>query len=195
MVEFDPDGRLTAFTEKPAEPTSDLIFAAFCLFDAEILQRYLCLLDGTGWQHDLSRDVIPAMLAGGEHIRGHQVQGYWEDIGTVDRYHRAHARLLEDPPSLSLSELPHTIAPGVGRRIVHDEPGARRCLLPADLVNDGMLEDCVVYPGVRVGVGAVVRDSVLLPGAVIDPAAKITGAVVLEDGTVQQCAAETGAAR
>ncbi|MGC9669660.1 sugar phosphate nucleotidyltransferase [Planosporangium sp. 12N6] len=195
MVRFDAAGNLTEFVEKPDKPTSDLVFAAFCLFDAGILHRWLERLDGTDWQHDISRDVIPAMLAAGERIRGHLVPGYWEDIGTVDRYHRAHGLLLDDPPSIGLDALPRTLRPEVARRRVADEDGVRASIVPADLVNDGRIECCVVYPGVRVGAGARVRDAVLLPGAQVPPGADIEGAIVLEDGFVQHAAAVLGAGR
>ncbi len=187
MVEFDAAGDLTRFQEKPAEPESDLVFAAFCLFHAPTLHRYLELLDGTGWQHDISRDVIPAMLAGGERIRGHRVPGYWADIGTVERYHRAHRLLLRDDPSIHLADLPRTVRSEVPLRKINNEMGVRRSLVPADLVNDGVIEESVLFPGVRVGAGATVRDSVLLPGAVVEPGAEITSSIVLEDGYVQPC--------
>ncbi|NYI04216.1 sugar phosphate nucleotidyltransferase [Allostreptomyces psammosilenae] len=186
MVEFDRRGDLVAFVEKPAEPTGDLVFAAFCVFDAAVLHRYLELLDGTDWQHDISRDVIPAMLAAGERIRGHEVRGHWEDIGTVERYHRAHLALVGPEPTLPAHGMPWTIRPTVPRELVADRPGVRRALVPADLVNEGLVEDSVVFPGVRVGAGARVRRSVLLPGARVAPGAEIDSAVVLEDGHVQQ---------
>lgn len=197
MVEFDPRGRLTSFVEKPAEPTSDLVFAAFCVFDAARLHHYLERLDGTDWQHDISRDVIPAMLAGGELVLGHEVRGHWEDIGTVDRYHRAHLALLGPQPTLRPEELPRTIRPEVSRRMVGAGPGIGRSLVAEDLVNDGRVEQSVVFPGVRVGAGARVSRSVLLPGAAVPEGAVIDGAIVLEDGTVQQVAPEPlpGAAR
>ncbi|WP_225828535.1 sugar phosphate nucleotidyltransferase [Streptomyces naphthomycinicus] len=186
MVRFDGGGRLTEFTEKPGNPTSDLVFAAFCVFDAGVLRRYLTELDGSGWQHDISRDVIPAMLAAGEHIRGHEVHGHWEDIGTVERYHRAHLALAAGPRApLPLERMPRTVRPETGRSWVADAPGVRTSVIPSDLVNAGLVEDSVLFPGVRVGAGARVRRSVVLPGAVIAPDADIDGAVVLEDGRVQ----------
>jgi valienol-1-phosphate guanylyltransferase len=187
MVEFDPAGNLTGFVEKPADPTSDLVFAAFCVFDARTLRTYLEQLDGTDWQHDISRDVIPAMLAAGERIRGYEVTGYWEDIGTIDRYHRAHRALLSESPTMSLSELPLTVRPAVPRRYVEREGTVRSSIVPADLANAGRVERSVVYPGVTVGAGASVRDCVLLPGTVVPEGARLESAILLEDGTVQQC--------
>lgn len=187
MVEFDPAGNLSGFVEKPVEPTSDLVFAAFCVFDAATLRRYLEQLDGTDWQHDISRDVIPAMLAAGERIRGYEVTGYWADIGTVDRYHRAHLALLGDTPTMGLAELPLTVRPAVPRRYVAREASVHASIVPADLVNAGRVERSVVYPGVSVGAGASVRDCVLLPGAVVQKGARLEAAILLEDGTVQHC--------
>ncbi|AZQ32381.1 1-epi-valienol-1,7-bisphosphate-1-adenylyltransferase [Streptomyces cyaneochromogenes] len=185
MVEFDTGGNLVHFTEKPAEPTSDLVFAAFCIFDAARLRRYLERLDGTDWQHDISRDVIPAMLAGGERIRGHLVRGHWEDIGTVDRYLRAHLALLSAAPTLSLGHLPLTIRPDVARRFIRGTAGVRTAIVPSDLDNAGLVERSVVFPGARIGQDAVVRDSVLLPGAEVPADARVGSAIVLEDGSVQ----------
>lgn len=195
MVEFDASGCLTGFVEKPEHPTGDLVFAAFCVFDADVLRRYLRQPEGTDWQHDISRDVIPAMLAGGERIRGHEVEGYWEDIGTVDRYHRSHRGLLRESPSLSLAELPLTVRPEVPRRYVDEGPGVRAAIVADDLVNDGLLDHCVAYPGVRIGAGAVVRDAVLLPGARVPDGARLESVIVLEDGTVQRCDREAAAGR
>ncbi|QUI35247.1 NTP transferase domain-containing protein [Streptomyces alfalfae] len=191
MVEFDAAGHLTAFVEKPENPTSDLVFAAFCVFDARVLRRHLELLDGTDWQHDISRDVIPAMLAAGEHIRGHEVAGHWQDIGTVERYHRAHLALASpqpDAPALPVERMPWTVAPEVARHRVARGPGVRDSVVPADLVNHGLVEDSVLFPGVRVGAGARVRRSVVLPGAAVPSGADLVSAVVMEDGRVQQVA-------
>ncbi|MGW6907291.1 sugar phosphate nucleotidyltransferase [Streptomyces sp. NPDC054940] len=186
MVRFDATGRLTEFVEKPEVPTSDLVFAAFCVFDASVLHKYLELLDGTDWQHDISRDVIPAMLAAGEYIRGYEVRDHWADIGTVERYHRAHLALTEDPRAgLSVDRMPWTIRPQVRRTWVGESSGVRASWVPQDLVNYGSVEQSVLFPGARIGAGARVRRSVVLPGAAVPAGAAIDSAVVLENGAVQ----------
>lgn len=194
MVDFDARGRLTQFVEKPELPTSDLVFAAFCVFDAEVLHRYLELLDGTGWQHDISRDVIPAMLAAGEDIRGYEVRAHWADIGTVERYHQAHLSLADDPRAgLPVDRMPWTIRSGTRRTWVADAPGVRSSWIPGDLDNEGTVERSVLFPGVRIGAGARVRRSVVLPGAVVPAGADIDMAVVLENGAVQPVPQSEGA--
>lgn len=184
MVEFDDNDRLRRFVEKPDEPTSNLVFAAFCLFDKAVLARYLDQLKDTDWAYDISRDVIPAMLANGEPIAGFPVDGYWEDIGTVDRYHRAHLRLLGPHPTLRPARMPRTLSPGVPRRKADSERGLRDVLLAEDLVNHGVIERSVVYPRVRVGRNAHVRNAILLPGARVGNEVVVDGAIVLDGETV-----------
>lgn len=194
MVNFDRAGNLTEFVEKPEHPSSDLIFAAFCIFDARVLQRYLDALSRTDWQHDISHDVIPAMLRGGERIRGYEVRSYWEDIGTLDRYYRTHQRLLQPDAPMPLASIPVTIRPEVKRLRLEYAEGIDACIVPGDLVNKGKLSHCTVFPGVCVEEGAQVSDSVLLPGAVVPAGSRIQGAIILEDATVIQCAGPFGAA-
>jgi glucose-1-phosphate adenylyltransferase len=187
MIELDGDRRLVDFVEKPEVVTSELVFAAFCLFDARVLHDYLERLDGTDWQHDISRDIIPAMLRAGEDIRGHPVSGFWADIGTVDRYHMAHLQMVDPraPSRPVLHTMPRTIAPGVGRDFVAEGPGVVASVVPDDLRNDGLIAHSVVFPGVRVEAGAEVRRSVLLPGARVRAEAALDGVIVGEDGVVQ----------
>ncbi|MFF7167044.1 hypothetical protein ACFZBP_37655 [Streptomyces sp. NPDC008086] len=164
------------------------MFAAFRVLDAEVLHRYLEKLNGTDWQHDIGRDVIPAMLAAREHIRGHEVSGHWEDIGTVERYHRPHLTLAAAGPraALPVERMPRTIRPEVDRGWVADACGVVASLVPADLVDEGRVEHSVLFPGVRVGAGARVRRSVVLPGAGDPPRSGHRLAVVLENGHVQR---------
>jgi valienol-1-phosphate guanylyltransferase len=78
------------------------------------------------------------------------------------------------------------VRPGVRRGWVADTPGVRASLVPSDLVNHGLVEDSVLFPGVRIGAGARVRRSVVLPGAAVPAGVDIDSAVVLEDGHIQQ---------
>lgn len=184
MVELDGSGWLTRLVEKPSEPTSNLVFAAFCVFDRAALEEYLLQLEGTQWHGDISRDLIPAMLAAGERIATYQVRDYWADIGTEERYHREHLAMLGADPPLRLADAPSTLRPELARSYVGEGPGLRDVLVPTDLVNDGEIVHSVIYPGVRVGAGASVRDSVVLPGAIIGAGARVHGRTVLEGEAV-----------
>jgi valienol-1-phosphate guanylyltransferase len=177
MVDFDSDGRLTAFVEKPAEPTSDCVFTAVGIFDKAILYRYLDTLARGAWRHDISFDLIPAMLAGGETIVGFPFTDYWEDIGTIERYHGAHLRLAASDAHL---RAPVTL-PG-GDTLVRPA-GSEAVLMPAALANDAFTtHDSVIFPGARVGAGATIVRSVVLPGAIVPEGTVLQDAVLSAAG-------------
>jgi ADP-glucose pyrophosphorylase len=168
MVEVDPSLRVRRLVEKPAEPTSDLVFTAFCLFRADVLEKTLTSLADLGedgWQHDISRDVLPAMIAEGRHILAHPISGYWADIGTVERYHLEQMRLLDRPYPLPPEHLPRTLASAPPRFLPH--------------------LGSLVGEGVEVPADAVVRRSLLFPGCAVEPDAVVERSVVLPGARVR----------
>lgn len=182
MVETDAHLRVLSLVEKPREPTSDLVFTAFCLFRADVLREVLADLAATGpdgWQHDISRDVLPAMIRGGRDVRAHPVESYWADIGTVERYHDQQLRLLAEPRPFAAEDLPCTLAaarprfaPGTG--LVGGDGTA--------VVEEGAtVSDSVLHPGARVRAGAAVVRSVVLPGAVVESGTRAVDTLVLAD--------------
>jgi glucose-1-phosphate adenylyltransferase len=171
MVDVDPGNRVRRLVEKPADPTSDLVFTAFCLFRAGVLRE---VLTAGEWRHDISHDVLPFMIAQGLRVRAFPVSGYWADIGTVERYHLGHLDLVRPPPALALSQVPWTL-PGArpvhvsGAQVVSGQPPPPRAhvresvLFPGCVVEPGAwIERSVVLPGARVSAGARVRDTIVL---------------------------------
>jgi valienol-1-phosphate guanylyltransferase len=178
MVEVDQEHRVRSLVEKPAEPTSDLIFTAFCLFRADALEKVLTVLAARGddeWRHDISRDVLPFMISEGFDVRAFPVSGYWADIGTVERYLLGHLDLIRSPDALPLLDIPRTL------------PGARAGLISPDgvissepLPRGAQLRESVLYPGSVVEPGARVERSVLLPGARVSAGVHLVETVALE---------------
>lgn len=179
MVELDQDHRVRRLVEKPAEPTSDLVFTAFCLFRADALEQVLTVLAqraDDAWCHDISRDVLPFMISEGYDVRAFPVSGYWADIGTVERYLLGHLSLIHSPDALPLKDLPRTL-PGARPRLTGSggvitseplSPRAQVCesvLYPGSTVEPGArVERCVVLPGARVRAGVRLLDTVALAG-------------------------------
>ncbi len=165
MVEVDQEHRVRRLVEKPAEPTSDLIFTAFCLFRTEVLEKVLSVLAAQRddeWQHDISRDVLPFMISEGFHVQAFPVSGYWADIGTVERYLLGHLDLIRSPDALPLKDIPRTL------------PGAR----PALITPEGVITSEPLPPG------AHLRESVLYPGSIVEPGARVERSVLLPGARV-----------
>lgn len=179
MVEFDERGRLTQFVEKPANPTSDCVFTAVGIFNRSLMFHYLDMLARTEWAHDISFDLIPAMLQGGEAIIGYPFDDYWEDIGTIERYHRAHMRLVQSAAHL---RAPVTLAGG-GTIARFDLPDLATVVMPQALVDTGFVaRQSLIFPGASIGPGAQIERCVLLPDALVGPDERLSDAVVSGHG-------------
>jgi ADP-glucose pyrophosphorylase len=177
MVEVDQDLRVRALVEKPAEPTSDLVFTAFCLFRIDALREVLDELTARGedgWQHDISRDVLPEMIARGRPVSAYQVSGYWADIGTVERYHSEQLKLLGLP--MDPAALPRTLS-GTAPRYVSDIDS----LVGTEVPEGARVGRSVLHPGCRIEPGATVDRSVVLPGARVAAGVTVRDSIVLAD--------------
>jgi glucose-1-phosphate adenylyltransferase len=177
MVDVDGVGRVTRLVEKPTEPTSDLIFSAFALFRADVLSAVLhelAALPPNAWQHDISRDVLPYLIARGFSVRAFEIERYWADIGTVERYHLGHMALLDDPELLPTMHRPSTLEQA--------EPlqtdGTNLRAPQSTLAGEAQCTFC--YPGSVVEKGATVTRSVLMPGARVRSGLHVEDSIVLE---------------
>jgi len=185
MVEVDADMNLKAFVEKPLRPTSDKVFTAVCIFRRDILYRTLEALQHTGWVYDISKDVIPYMLAQGEIIKCYPFHDYWEDIGTAHRYHRAHMNML-DGVGVPLEEMPQ-ILPGGDTCVRVDTPQVRKSIAPRALAERGnvRVQRSVIFAGANIGEGASIQESVVLPGCRIAPGVRVEGSIVCADEVIE----------
>jgi mannose-1-phosphate guanylyltransferase / phosphomannomutase len=191
------DGSIERFLEKPTwgQVFSDTINTGIFVLEPEIFD-YI----GPDQQVDFSADVFPAVLADGKPLYGAVAEGYWEDVGTLDAYVRAHKDVLDrrvelEIPGFEISDGVflgegaeiHPDAQIVGPAIIGDycrvEAGAR------------LREYTVLGTNVRVRAGAdlertVVHDNtyigenVQLRGATVGRACDLRNGVRAEEGVV-----------
>ena len=177
MVDVDQDQRVRRLVEKPAEPTSGLIFTAFCLFRADVLEKVLDVLSrrgDDGWRHDISHDVLPYMIAEGFHVQAFPVTRYWADIGTVERYLLGHLDLIRSPADLPLKDTPGTLR-GARPRLLTPEG----VITSAPLPGRAHVRESVLYPASVLEPGARVERSIVLPGARVAAGVELLDAVAL----------------
>ena len=108
IVITDPDGRVARFLEKPTwgQVFSDTVNTGIYVLEPEVLDAI-----EPGRAVDFSSEVFPALLAGGARIQGCLTDRYWEDVGTLDAYLRAHADILDAKVGLRVDAFP--VRPGV----------------------------------------------------------------------------------
>ncbi|GMA30560.1 glucose-1-phosphate adenylyltransferase family protein [Litorihabitans aurantiacus] len=166
VVQVDARGRVTDFTYKPEEPDGDLVAAEVFCFDAALLVDALEELharpEGLG---DYGEDLVPWFVERGRTVE-HRLEGYWMDMGTPERYWRAHMQLID----------------GDGARL--DDPRrpvrtAQPQLPPARVEAGAVVVDSLLAAGSRVA--GEVRRSVVGPGVVIESGAVVEESVLLDD--------------
>jgi mannose-1-phosphate guanylyltransferase len=81
VVEVDATGRVIGFTEKPADPVSDLVNAGIYAFAPSVVDE----ISGEP-PKDIGYDLLPRLIGRAQTVA---VEGYFRDIGTPDAYRRA----------------------------------------------------------------------------------------------------------
>ena len=86
------DGSIERFLEKPSwgQVFSDTVNTGIFVVDPAVLDEV-----PEGQQVDFSGEVFPKLLADGAPLYGAVAHGYWEDVGTLESYLRAHHDVLD----------------------------------------------------------------------------------------------------
>ena len=187
VVLHDRDGRITGFQEKPApeEALSDLGNCGIYVFSPEIFD-YFPDRPFADWAHD----VFPALLENDVPFHIHEIEEYWNDVGSLGELRQGTFDALEG--ALHLEIAGEEVAPGVTAA-----PGST---VPSDAAVDGPVwigADVRIGSGVRltgpvvlgdgasVGDGAQLRSSIVFPGTEIAPDSILIGAIAGHKGILE----------
>jgi mannose-1-phosphate guanylyltransferase len=177
VVIVDSDGRIQGFQEKPdpAEALSDLASCMIYMLSPEIFDYF-----PDRPVVDFALDVFPALLDHDVPFHVHEIDAYWNDVGSLPEYLRGNLDALTGQVQVELQgELLdeaggqaaiETGEPGVSGRVL----AAEGCRIDATARLDGPL---VIGRGSTVGAGSRVKESVLLPGAAVPERTLVAGAV------------------
>lgn len=180
LVPVDGEGRVRAFLEKPGadEWVTDLVNAGIYVLEPEVLDALP--LGASSFE----RHLFPELLASGARVYGHELTGYWRDLGTPSAYLQAQFDLLEGRLQLPLEGADER-APEqwLSTGAVIDE---RAVVRGPVLLGEGarveaearVFGPAIIGPHAVVGAGARLERSVLLEGACLEPGARVSEAIV-----------------
>lgn len=180
VVLHDSDGRITGFQEKPepADALSDLGNCGIYVFSPEIFD-YFPESEFVDW----AQDVFPVLLEGDMPFYIHEIEEYWNDVGSLSELRSGTFDALTgaldlgiegtgspdgvfaaDPSVLDAAEIVEgPVWVGAGAKI-----GAGAKLLGPVVIGDGA----------TVGEGAAVRDSIVFPGGEVADGTIAIGAIL-----------------
>jgi mannose-1-phosphate guanylyltransferase len=183
----DDEGRIQGFQEKPepAEALSDLANCGIYMFRREIFDHFPPAdqkspagdPDQPPGFVDWAMDVFPTLLDGDVPFYSHEIEAYWNDIGSVGEFVQGNLDALRGDVGIApvAEEVSDGIYAGEGSDL---EVKVKPPVLIGDNCQVGaganLHGPVVVGDGCRLGPGAMLRDAVVLPGAEV-----LAGAVVV----------------
>lgn len=98
VVVVEEDGKILGFQEKPSihEAKSNLVNTGIYVFETKIFD-YIPANEF----YDFAKNVFPALMANNELLYGHKIDGYWNDIGTLNQYRLSSYDLFNDSISIN----------------------------------------------------------------------------------------------
>ncbi len=190
ILNTNPDGSIYEFDEKPAVPKSNLASMGIYVFNWQKLRRYLEADEqDPASQNDFGKNVLPAMLEGGERMFAYRFEGYWKDVGTIDSLWEANMDLLNPKVPLDLSDDSWKIysrTSGLPPHYISSTAHVQNSMISEGGTIEGKVDFAVLFAGVTVEEGAQVRDSIVMPGATIKKGAVVQYAIVAENAVIEE---------
>lgn len=185
IMNTDEDLRINEFEEKPAHPKNNMASMGVYVFSYEVMKKYLKAdAENPDSDNDFGKNVIPAMLAGGEKLYAYPFKGYWKDVGTVDSLWEANMELLSNSPELELDDDAWRIYnrnPNMPPHYVAESAVVRNSLVSEGCAIYGTVENSVIFPGVQVAAGALIKDSIVMRNTQVGAGSQIIRAILDED--------------
>lgn len=183
-----PDGSIYEFEEKPKEPKNNQASMGIYIFNTAVLLKYLEMDEADpDSSNDFGKNVIPALLQAGERLFAYPFSGYWKDVGTIASLWEANMDLLGESPALDLNDTHFRIySRNFARPPQYISNGAvlRNSLVSEGCRIDGTVENSILFGGVVVEAGAVIRDAVVMEDVHVGKNARVSYAIVDADAEI-----------
>ncbi|MGA8296016.1 MAG: sugar phosphate nucleotidyltransferase [Acidimicrobiales bacterium] len=182
------DGRIERFLEKPTwgQVFSDRVNTGIYVLNPSVLDEI-----EPNKPVDFSSEVFPALLDKGRPLYGYATDQYWEDVGTLDAYLKAHKDVLDRRVEIDIHAFPLREGVWVGESAVID-PSAT---IEAPVI---VGDNCRIGPGshlgpytvlganVRVAENAALERSVIHDNCFVGPGASARSCVIGRSSEIRQ---------
>ena len=188
ILNTNPDNSIYEFDEKPKVPKSTKASMGIYVFNWDKLKKYLIEdAKNSKSSNDFGKDILPKMLESGEKMVAYNFSGYWKDVGTIESLWEANIDLLDPKVTLDLSDESWKIYsnnPVMPPHYIADGARVQNSLVADGCNIYGRVDLSVIFAGVYIGPGAVIRDSIIMPGARIEEGANIQYAIISENTVI-----------
>jgi len=202
LVPIDNEGKVKQFLEKPGqkEITTNLINAG-----VYIIEPYVMKLVPEGKNYSFERGLFPRALNEGYKIYGYVSESYWLDVGTPQKYLKAHYDILNKKVNFKFpyKELMENVYIGKGSRYLKDnfvcgplvigerteiEKGAK--IMPLTVIGNDCfisggaeISGSVIFNNCKIGKNCIIKKSVISNNVVIGQNVSVGGYSVIGDNS------------
>lgn len=188
ILNSDHQGKILDFEEKPQNPKSNNASMGVYVFNWELLKRYLINDDQDEHsQHDFGKNIIPKMLKDQYSMYAYGFSGYWKDVGTIESLWQANMDLLRDKPELDLYDCDlriYSTSPTQPPQFIGEKAEVNCSLINEGSVILGEIQSSVLFHGVYVGPGTIVKDSIIMPNVKIGSNVIVNKSIICEGTTL-----------
>ncbi len=184
------DGTIERFLEKPTwgQVFSDTINTGVYVLEPQIFD-YI----DQGRPTDFSSDVFPALLEHGKPLYGYVTDCYWEDVGTIEAYVRAHQDVLDERVAIEIPgfRLGDGVWLGEGSE-VHPAAKVQGPVVIGDYcrveANAHLREYTVLGSNVRVSEDGFIHRAIVHDNSYLGPSVSLRGCVVGRSSDIRRAA-------
>jgi len=189
--ENDFGGPLKAYDEKPAKVTSQWASLTIYLFNTRVLIEVLKENHEHAQSFHIGKDIIPAMI-NRYRVFGYKFYGYWGYTQTIDEYYQTNMDILDKPSEFPLRNW--EVRTNLCHRDIRDRMPAKitptakvtHSLIYNGCTIAGEVHHSLLFPGVKVEPGAVIRDSIVMFDTVIQKGARVSQGIIGSDVLIRE---------
>ncbi|MEA1932821.1 MAG: sugar phosphate nucleotidyltransferase [Thermodesulfobacteriota bacterium] len=179
----DTGGRVVRYKEKPSKPKFNWASMTIFCFKPETLYEILEINALEDDSFEFGRNIIPRMMFDRRRVFGFKFYGYWGYTRTIEEYWQTNMDLLGPNPKIKIDEW--AIRTNLEHRDIRDRQPLKIGLLATvqdsliynGCVIEGHVERSILFPGVHVKKGAIVKDSVLFFENIVSKNARLNKVV------------------
>jgi glucose-1-phosphate adenylyltransferase len=182
------DGKIYEFEEKPANPKSTKASMGIYIFNKSTLAKYLIEDEANpDSSNDFGKNIIPAMLGDGCTLYAYEFSGYWKDVGTIPSLWEAHMDLLGEEPVFNLYDSTRRVLSRSESRPPHfigDDAKIANSMITEGCEVHGTVINSVLFGGVYVAPGAVIKDSIIMSDSKVLEGAEVCYSIIDSDTVI-----------
>ncbi|MCX7922706.1 MAG: glucose-1-phosphate adenylyltransferase subunit GlgD [Clostridia bacterium] len=182
IMELGADGRITDMEEKPLNPKGTCASMGIYLIKRKLLITLLEEAVAHG-NYDFVKDVLIKKI-NTLNIYGYRFDGYWRGISTIQMYYKCNMEFLNPAIREELfinNGKIYTKVKDETPAKYNEEAEVKNSIVADGCIIEGYVENSVLFRGVTVKKGAVIKDSIIMQGSVIEQDSTLQYAVLDKD--------------